>query len=223
MSEGPNVVVRVTADTTQASQQISQVGTNWDQVGMQGVKAAKDLTNGIGGLLSAEQGIFNAQMRVNVAQIEYTLTVRQYGAGSIQAQRALIGLKEAQESVAIAQDQLNLRFIQFALTTGPQIYTAISKMIAQVMGMTLANYQETASWYAKAAAIGITVGLLTAGLAVFGGLLAGAGITSTLGQQQQMNTINQNNVFQNNAGNTQAAVTAANSQLINGVASAVRP
>ena len=169
-----NIAIRVTGDTSGASGPLNQLSSNWDRVGEQGFRAARSLTNGLSGLLSAEQNVYNAQQRVNVATISYDLAVRDSGAGSLQAQNAYIALQQAQEGVTLAQDQLNLRFVQFALTTGPQIYMAISRMIAASMGMTVANWQETASWYAKAAAILVTVGALTAGLAVFGGLLGGA-------------------------------------------------
>jgi len=220
---GVDVPIRVSTEgVDDASDQAGDLGANWDQVGLQGTRAARSLTNGLSGLLSAEQNIYNAQQRVNIAQINYTLTVREYGQGSIQASRALISLQQAQESVRIAQDQLNLRFLQFALTTGPQIYTAISRMIAASMGMTLQNYEETASWEAKAVAIAATMGALTLGLAVFGGLMAGA-VTSA-GVSSQVNNITQNNSINGAASTNPAALTAvASQQVASAVKSATRP
>jgi len=220
-----DIAIRVSVDTDDATNSIggltsttdsdtSEMSTNWDQVGLSGARAARSVTTGLSGLLSAQQNVYTAQQRVNVANISYILTVREYGAGSIQAQKALDQLQTAQEGVTVSQDQLNLRYVQFALTTGPQVYTAITKMVAAAQGMTVANYEETASWYAKAAAIGLTIGLLTLGIGVFTGLIGAAAVNSQ---------INQNNTFYGAGSNTSGAVTAANQQLVSQVSSASRP
>ena len=212
-----SVAIRITVDDSSASSlstansSLTDMSANWDQVGLSGAKAARSLTSGLSGLLSAEQNIYNAQQRVNVAQINYTLTVREYGQGSIQASKALIQLQQAQEGVTIAQDQLDLRFVQFALTTGPQFYTAITRAIAASQGMTLANYEETASWYAKAAAITATAIALAAVTFGFSALVGGAAAAAT------SSTLNQtNNIY---GASTSSAVAGATSSL----RSAVRP
>ena len=209
-----SVAIHVTVDSGDASSSLSSMSANWDQVGLSGARAARSLTSGLSGLLSAQQNIYNAQQRVNIANINYTLTVREYGAGSIQAQKALISLQQAQESVSVAQTQMDLQFVKFAVTTGPMFYTSITRMIAASQGMTLTNYMETASWYAKAAAIMATaaaLALVTFGFsAIVGGAVASA-------------TISQSNTFNSVGGNASGAVSAANSSLISGVNSAVRP
>lgn len=199
----------------EAASQAADIGTNWDKAGLEGVHAARSLTNGISGLLSAEQNIYNAQQRVNVAQINYTLTVREYGAGSIQATKALTQLQQAQESVKIAQDQLDLRFLQFALTTGPQVFTALQRMMAATEGLTLSQYQLQAGLARTAILAGITIGILTLGIGVFTGLMAGAATT---------NTVNQTNNFNGMAATSPGSIiNQANSSAASAVASANRP
>jgi len=218
MGEGPNVVIRVSQEgAEEAGSQVQQVGANWDQVGLQGARAARSLTNGLSGLLSAQQNVYQAQLRVNTANINYILTVREYGAGSIQAQRALDSLKSAQMSVTVAQDQLNLRWVQFALTTGPQVYTAISRMIAASMGMTLQNYQETASWYAKAAAIGATAVALALVSFGFSALMGGAAAAATT-QVTQTNTF-----YQTPGTSTSNLVNLTNQGIASAVSASSRP
>ena len=202
-----NVAIRITVDTGAASASVTQLGANFDQMGIQGFKAARSLTSGLSGLLSAQQNVYTAQQRVNTANISYILTVREYGAGSLQAQKALISLQQAQEGVTIAQDQLNLRYVQFAVTTGPQFYMAITKMIAASQGMTVANYMETASWYAKTAAILTTVVALAAVSGGFSLLVGGAEAAAAT------TTINQNNTFNAVGGNASGALTSANNSL----------
>lgn len=174
--EGPTVAIRVTADSSGATQTFGSLATDI-------TTATRRAASGIGGLLSATDHLYDAQQRLNVAQISYTLTVREYGAGSLQAARAHDQLAVATNGLSLAQDRLNLRYLTFALSVGPQLYGTITKVLAASQGMTVANYVETASWYAKAAAIGLTVGLLTLGIGAVMGLASGAQIQNTVNQQ----------------------------------------
>jgi hypothetical protein len=165
-------------------------------------------------MMASTDNLYNAQSRLNIAQINYTLAVRDYGASSIQAARAQDQLSIATNGLTIAQDRLDVKYVEFALSTGPQIYAAITKLAAASAGMTVQNYEEAASWYAKAAAIGLTVGLLTLGIGVVAGLASGAAVNQTINQQNQ---------FYGSGANPAGAVNAANNSLAASVASASRP
>jgi len=236
----PEIAIKVTADTSSAAASIQSLNTAMvasgsastagfgtgvsnlrvlrnamGDAGASMLSTTRTMVSGIGSMVSSVNGLYDAQQRVNVAQISYTLTVREYGAGSIQAARALDQLKVAQNGVGLAQLNLNLQYLNFALSIGPQLYATITKMAAASLGMTVQNYAETASWYAKAAAIGLTVGLLTAGIGVAAGLASAAMVN---------NTINQNNTFnQVGAGSTASLVDATNQSAVNSLKASTRP
>ena len=216
--DGPEIAIRITADSSGAESTLEDTTANFDQMGLSGAKAARSITSGIGGLMSAEQGIYNAQMRVNVATISYTLAVREYGSGSIQAAKALDQLNMAQNSVTIANDQLTLRYVQFALTTGPQVYTSIMRMIAASQGMTLQNYMETASWTAKAAAIAATAVALSLATLGISALLGGAGAAAVSSQVTQTNNFNAGGTI-----NPSSMINQTNQGITSAVQSGLRP
>jgi len=222
-SDSVDVPVNITVNgADDADSQLSTMSTNWDKVGLSGAGAARSLTNGLGGLLSAQQNVYNAQQRVNVANINYVLTVREYGAGSIQAQKALIQLNQAQQSVSIAQDQMDLQFVKFALTTGPQVYTSLIKMAAAFQGVTVADFELNAGLAQTAVLAALTIGILTAGIAIFGGLVAGAQASGAVNSAQAANpvTIQQTNTYASpRTGNASHAAA----QLVGAVRNAVRP
>jgi hypothetical protein len=172
-----NVVLRV------STQGADQVGSSFDTIALDMTSAARHAASGVGGLLASTENLYNAQQRLNVAQISYTLAVREYGAGSIQAARAHDQLTIATNGLTVAQDRLNVKYIQFALTTGPQVYTAIMKAMAASAGMTMQNYAEAASWYAKAAAAAVAIGIITLGIGIATGLASGAAVNQTISQQ----------------------------------------
>lgn len=172
-------------------------GLSWDQAGVGVFRAARTITAGFGGLLSAESGIYDAQQRVNVANIQYILTTREYGAGSIQAARALDQLQVAQSGVTVANQQLTVRMVQFGLSVAPTVYEAMSKLIAASLGMTLENYREGASWYFKAGAIAATAVALAAvtfGISALVGGLAATQVASTVGNSANQYTANTTNI-----------------------------
>jgi len=188
---------------------------SFGDVGSTMISTSRQVISGIGGMVSSLNGVYDAQQRVNVAQISYTLAVREYGAGSLQAAKSLDQLKVAQNGVGIAQLGLNLQYLQFALSVGPQLYATVSKLIAASMGMTIQNFVETASWYAKAAAIGVTAVAL--GAATFGISLLAAGAMTN-------NTISQQNTFNNvSQGNPQNLVDYTSNALASNVKSVTRP
>ena len=182
MSAGANVPIRVTMDTSDASSQMRVLNSGFTSLQSSAISTGRRAVSGFSGMLSSINNVYNAQQRLNVANINYTLTVREYGAGSIQAARSLDQLRVAQNGVSLANDQLIVRYVQFAMSVGPALYSTISKMVAASQGMTIQNYIETASWTAKAAAIGLTVALLTAGIGVAAALAAQAQVTNTINQ-----------------------------------------
>lgn len=207
MSEpGINYVVHLNVDSASAASSIDTAATSM-------LSATRRAASGVGGLLSSTENLYNAQQRLNVAQISYTLAVREYGAGSIQAARAQDEVTIATNGLTVAQDRLYVRYLTFALSVGPQVYSALMKMMAASAGMTAQNYIETASWYAKAAAAAVAIGVISGGILLVSGLAAGA---------QVSNTINQQNNFYQSGANSQAAVNSANQSLVSGVASANR-
>jgi hypothetical protein len=212
---GVNVPVRVTMDDSQAKNELSVMGSGFNRLETSVISTARRTVSGFSTMLSSMNAVYDAQQRVNVATISYTLAVRQYGAGSIQASRALTELKVAQNGVAIANDRVLLSFAQFAMSVGPQMYSMIMKMLAASAGMTIQNYMETASWYAKAAAIGLTLGILSGGILVMTGLMSGAAVS---------NQITQNNTF-NGTGtaNPQNMADYTNNSLVNSLGSVSSP
>jgi hypothetical protein len=173
---GANVVVRVsTTGVDQAVAQSQSLGVSWDTAALGIVGATRRVASGVSSLLSAQEGLFDAQMRVNTAQINYTLVVRQYGEGSIQAARALDQLKIAQQGVTVAQEKLDIRYLTFALQTGPAVFQALTKMMAASQGMTVANYEQAASWEAVAMTAGAALAVIGIGLLVFSKLTSGMG------------------------------------------------
>jgi len=209
-AEGPTAVVTVTADTSQATDQLNVMQSGFTRLESSALTTGRKVVSGIGGMMSAINNVYDAQQRLNVANINYTLTVREYGAGSLQAARALDQLQVAQNGVGLAQMRLNLQYLQFALTVGPSIYSTITKLMAAISGTTVANYVETASWYAKAAAIGLTVGLLTAGIGVMAGIASQAFVTQN---------VQQNNTYYGTAGTSALGMTNYASQNLSSAVS----
>jgi len=183
MAEGAEVPIRVTADTGQAQSQLESLGSGFNRIETAGITAARRTLGSFSGMLYSINDVYNAQLRVNVANINYTLSVREYGAGSIQAARALDQLRVAQNGVEFAQERLNIRYLQFALSAGPAIYSTVTRLMKAFSELGIINYAEATSWYAKAAAIGLTVGLLTLGLGVAAGLAGSALVQQTIQQQ----------------------------------------
>src|SRR5712692_3584362 len=99
MAEGAEVPIRVTADTGQAQSQLESLGSGFNRIETAGITAARRTLGSFSGMLYSINDVYNAQLRVNVANINYTLSVREYGAGSIQAARALDQLRVAQNGV----------------------------------------------------------------------------------------------------------------------------
>ena|SRR5437660_666658 len=183
--EGNVIPVTVKMNTDEAIAKMNEVSEMAGNMASNILSTSRRAVGGVAGVMAATDRLYNAQQRVNVANINYVLTIRQYGAGSIQAQRALEQLQIAQNGVNLAQLRLNVRYLQFALQVGPQVYKTIMSMIAAIIAQTGSNYMEATSWYVKAAAIGLTIGLLTAGIGVLAGLSAGAAVQQNISQQNQ--------------------------------------
>jgi hypothetical protein len=218
LSAEPEVVIKVSADTSDAVSKTSSLSGQLVQMGESGFKAASRLTSGAAGILAAQDNLYTAQTRVNVATISYTLAVREYGQGSIQAARAQDQLNIATQGVTVANDRLTLKYVQFAITTGPAVLKAIMSMMAASEGMTLRNFLETASWTEKAAAIGATAVALslvaialaaaTGGLSAIGGVAGAAATGSTVNQS--------NNFYGGGSTPQQNQLQYSNAQLSNG-------
>ena len=207
---------QATSAVDQTTASVGMYAGSWNTVGLSVARGARSIVSGISGIMSAEQGIYDAQQRVNVANINLTLTTREYGAGSIQTAKALDQLNVAEQSVTLAQQQLTLRFVSFGLTVGPQMYEMIWKIIAATQGETLANKLASASFLqlalaatAAAVAIGVVYAIMSAGIAAVPGVAAAASTSSQINQAvgtsniQNLNSAVSNstttNITQNNS------------------------
>jgi hypothetical protein len=183
--EGTIIPATIKMNTDEAIAKMNEVSNMASNMSSNMLSAGRRAVGGVAGVMAATDRLYNAQQRVNVANINYVLTIRQFGAGSIQAQRAMEQLQIATNGVNLANLRLQTRYLQFALSVGPQVYKTIMSIIAAVIAQTGANYMEATSWYVKAAAIGLTIGLLTLGIGVLAGLSAGAAVQQNISQQNQ--------------------------------------
>jgi len=146
-----------------------------------------------------------AMMIMENAQDRYNDAVRRYGRNSEEARRAARRLEQQMRYLHLANTRANismaLMITQLALQSGLLDQATLASIRAKLASwaMTAANWLETASWKAKA----IAIGAATAGLAVpfiIAGMAAAAAATANIPSKQTGGFVEKTGIYMLHAG-----------------------